>query len=304
MVNTDQYYPQTIHHPGLILEEKLQETGMGPKEFSVRTSKPEKTIIAVFKGKSSITPDMAVQFEQVTQIPAHYWMNHQRGYDEFIAREKHKQVVAESLDWAKHFPLNEMMSTDWLPKAASIEEKAASLLSFFGFASHKAWEDYYFKQLLKVTFRISLSHVHEPYALSSWLRKGEFQAAEIHAKTYSARIFKEKLSEIKKLDSLKSEVVLNQIRDKCLDAGVKLVSTPLLTKVHVSGSVRWINDTPLIQIAGNNLNERSVLYTFFHEAGHILLHGKKNVFLENIEYSDKDLQKEKEADEFAAAWMK
>ena len=89
---------------------------MGPKEFSVRTGKPEKTIIAVLKGKSSITPDMAVQFEHVTQIPAHYWMNHHRGYDEFIAREKHKLVVKEALNWANHFPLNEMISMDWLPK--------------------------------------------------------------------------------------------------------------------------------------------------------------------------------------------
>jgi Zn-dependent peptidase ImmA (M78 family) len=72
----------------------------------------------------------------------------------------------------------------------------------------------------------------------------------------------------------------------------------------VSGSVRWINDTPLVQIAGSNHNENSVLYTFSHEAGHILLHGKKDVFLENSDYREKDIQKEKEADEFAAIWMK
>lgn len=41
---------------------------------------------------------------------------------------------------------------------------------------------------------------------------------------------------------------------------------------------------------------------FFHEAGHILLHGKKDIFLENIEYSDKDQDKEKEADNFAVRW--
>jgi HTH-type transcriptional regulator / antitoxin HigA len=304
MGNTDQYYPATIHHPGLILDEKLQEIGMGPKEFAVRTGKPEKTIIALLKAKSSITPDMAVLFEHVTRIPAHYWMNHQRGFDEYIAREKHKKVVEEALGWAKHFPLNEMMTMDWLPKLSSKEKKTASLLSFFGFANHKAWEGYYFNQLLKVTFRISLSHFHEPYALSAWLRKGELQAAEIHAKTYSARVFKEKLSEIEKFESWETMAVLNQIREYCLDAGVKFVLTPVLKKVHVSGSVRWINDTPLIQIAGNNLNEKTLVFTFFHEAGHILLHGKKEVFIENIEYGDKDIEKEKEADEFASTWVK
>ncbi len=61
---------------------------MGPKEFALRTGKPEKTITAILKGDSSITPAMAVQFENVTKIPAHFWINHQRGYDEYIAREK------------------------------------------------------------------------------------------------------------------------------------------------------------------------------------------------------------------------
>ncbi len=45
-----------------------------------------------------------------------------------------------------------------------------------------------------------------------------------------------------------------------------------------------------------------MVYLFFHEAGHILLHGKKDVFLENIEYSDKINEKEQEADEFAIKW--
>ena len=34
----------------------------------------------------------------------------------------------------------------------------------------------------------------------------------------------------------------------------------------------------------------------------ILLHGKKDIFLEKVEYSDKDKVKETEADEFAIKW--
>jgi len=45
------------------------------------------------------------------------------------------------------------------------------------------------------------------------------------------------------------------------------------------------------------------LWNCIAEAGHILLHGKKDVFLENLEYSDKDNQKEKEADSFAEKWL-
>ena len=41
-------------------------------------------------------------------------------------------------------------------------------------------------------------------------------------------------------------------------------------------------------------------FSFFHEIGHILLHGKKDIFLENIEYDSKEKEKELEADSFAA----
>ena len=86
MENFTQYNPKTISHPGQILAHKLQELEMSIKEFAIRVSKPEKTIIAVIKGDSSITPDMAVAFENITKIPAHFWLTRQRNYDEAISR--------------------------------------------------------------------------------------------------------------------------------------------------------------------------------------------------------------------------
>lgn len=88
MTKHNQYFPQSVPHPGETLAEKMEEMEMGPKEFALRTGKPEKTIIAILNGKSSITPDMAVLFENETKIPATFWMNYQSGYDEYIAKIK------------------------------------------------------------------------------------------------------------------------------------------------------------------------------------------------------------------------
>ena len=41
-------------------------------------------------------------------------------------------------------------------------------------------------------------------------------------------------------------------------------------------------------------------FTFFHEAGHILLHGKRDIFLEE---DDQTNDKEDEANRFAADWL-
>ncbi len=302
MAKQNQYFPQSKPHPGETLVEKLEEMEMGPKEFALRTGKPEKTITAILKGDSSITPDMAVQFENVTKIPAHFWMNHQRGYDEYIAREKRQAVIEQSVAWAKKFPLAEMIKKEWLPQMVTIQEKTMAMLAFFGFSNHTAWEDYYFKQQLKVVFRISLANTNEPYAISAWLRRGELQATELQAKDYSEKDFKEALPKLKTVMAKHPANFYNQLQGICLEAGVKVVYTPSLPKAPICGSTRWLNDTPLIQLTGRYKRNDSFWFTFFHEAGHILLHGKKDIFLEKVEYSDKDKVKEKQADEFAVKW--
>lgn len=302
MLKQNQYFPQSVPHPGETLTEKLDELEMGPKEFALRTGKPEKTITAVLKGESSITPDMAVQFENVTRIPASFWMNHQRGFDEYIARQKRKTTIDEAVSWANQFPLADMIKKGWLQPVTSIEEKTMELLSFFGFSNHKAWEEYYMKQQLKLAFRISLAQTKEPYAISAWLRKGELQTASLLANNYSEKKFKEALPEIKSLMSTHPVDFFNQLQRLCLEAGVKVVHTPCINKAPISGSTRWLNDTPFIQLTGRYNRNDSFWFTFFHEAGHILIHGKKDIFLEKVDFSDKDLQKEKEADEFAVKW--
>lgn len=302
MTNQHQYFPQSRPYPGETLAEKLEEMNMGPKEFALRTGKPEKTIIAVLKGDSSITPDMAIQFEQVTKIPAHFWMNNQRHYDEYIAREKRQSIIQQAVPWAKQFPLAEMMKKGWLPQVSTNQEKATEMLSFFGFSHHTAWEEYYFKQQLKVAFRISLAQTKEPYAISAWLRKGELQAAALEAAAYTDKKFKAALPKLKAIMAIHSEDFFTQLQRVCLEAGVKVVHNPCLDKAPINGATRWLNDTPFIQLTGSYKRNDNFWFTFFHEAGHILLHGKKDIFLENLDYSAKDLEKEKEADAFAVKW--
>lgn len=93
-----------------------------------------------------------------------------------------------------------------------------------------------------------------------------------------------------------------QLQSICLGAGVKVVYTPCLPKAPINGSTRWLNDTPFIQLTGRYKRNDAFWFTFFHEAGHILLHGKKDIFLENIEYPDKTNDKELQADSFAVKW--
>lgn len=297
-----------VYHPGETLEEKLQEMGMGVKEFATRVSKPEKTIIAVLKGKSAITPDMAVAFEMVTKIPAGMWLRHQKSYDEFIARKKREKVLEEGLNWAKKFPYEEISNLGWFSgindKQGDTKNIVDTLCTFFAVSSPKGWEDLYLNQSLRVAFRITLADACDPYALSAWLRQGEIQASGISVDTkYTARQLRGILNDISGIRK-SGAANRNELLESLLgNAGVKLVFTDTLSSAPVSGCTRYICGVPCIQLAKEFESETDFWNTLYHEIGHILLHGKKDIFMENVNYGDKDPEKEKEADEFANVWM-
>ena len=299
MILTNQYSPDIVFHPATTLNEKLEEMGMSKKEFALRTGKPEKTIIAVLKEESSLTPEMAILFENVTQIPAQFWINKQARYNEYIARKKHEEVIAEASDWATEFPYAEMAKHNWIATTRISKEKIINLLSYFGVASHNAWERLYIETELKVAAYTSLKHSHEPHAISAWLRQGELQAKQIEAPAFDGKKLKSNISAMRQLMIEQPINFFEQLQALCLQAGVVLLFTPKLPKVPLSGSTRWLNNTPLIQLTARYKKNDNFWFTFFHELGHIILHGKKFISLENVDFESADPEKEEEAHQFA-----
>lgn len=290
-----------VYHPGETLGEKLKEMGMSIKEFAVRTTKPEKTIIAVIKGTSSITSEMAVSFENVTKIPARVWLNMQRMYDEYLVRVKREKDAALSAEWMRKFPMSEMVNRGWIVPCTTVDQKVNALYNYFGISSEKAWNDYYINQELKVAFRISLAHTKDPYAVSAWLRQGELQAmSQTLDCTFSEKKLRNALHEMKQIMVEAADDFYNKLQSLCASIGIKLLNTQCLPKAPINGATRWINDTPVIQLSNRYKRYDIFWFTFFHEIGHILLHGKKAIFLEESVSTELEKDKEAEADAFAA----
>lgn len=91
-----------------------------------------------------------------------------------------------------------------------------------------------------------------------------------------------------------------QLQNICATCGVAVVLTQNLSKTPISGSTRWFQNKPIIQLSGRYRTNDYFWFTFFHEAAHIILHGKKDIFLENVEGTETDQTKEQEANGFAA----
>ncbi len=298
----NQYYPESVSYPGTTLAEKLDELGMGSKEFAIRTGKPEKTISEILSGESSITPDMAVLFEGVLKIPASFWLTRQRNYDEAVARLKRVETIANSTEWAENFPYAQMASYGWVSPTRKVEEKVKNLFDYFSVGNQKAFEDYYFNAKLRVNFRVSLAHTRRPYAFAAWLRQGEVQASSLGKVAYKEKSLLNSLPELKRLMAEHPSDFFKRLQSICLRSGLRVVYTPCINGASINGSTRWIGDSPLIQLSARYKQNDIFWFTFFHEIAHILMHGKKYVALEDVDYEELDESKEKEADEFAVKW--
>lgn len=300
MIKTLELAKSILSPPGDTIQEHLDYIGMSQAELAERMGRPKEKINDIIKGREPITTETAFRLEKVLGIPASFWLNREKTYRTELYQLRQQEELKKKRDWLRKFPVNEMRKLGWLPNTNEVHVLVDSILRFFGIASPQEWERIYMDDEVSVSFRVSLSHTKSPHAISVWLRKGELQAQEMDIDNFDKNKFKDTLVEIKKLAFLMPENYTDQLQNICAKCGVAVVFTPNLPKAPISGATRWYLGKPIIQLSGRYKTDDHFWFTFFHEAAHIILHGKKNIFLENVTGAETDKKKEDEADAFAA----
>lgn len=292
----NEYKPDYAVSPGEVLEFELDMRGMKQQELAKRTGLTPKHIGAIVNSKSSITPETAIKLERAIGMPVQYWMNLETQYQEVLARAAEEKKLMRDLDWLKRIPIAAMAKKGWIQKSKDSKEQLVKVLQFFGIASVDQWDDVW--PNLAVAYRQHGHHEISPEALSAWLRQGEIEASSILCEPFDRSRFRHALDEIRKLTSANPDVFVPVMQGLCAKAGVAVVFVPSLPKTAVSGATRWIaTNKALIQLSLRYRTDDHLWFTFFHEAGHILLHGKKEFFLEGL--NGLDPEKENEANEFS-----
>lgn len=292
----NQFQPDYAISPGEILSDELELRGMSQTELAKRTGLTPKHLISLMKAKATITSETAIKLERALGMPAQYWLNLEANYQEIQARQAEEAQLEADLSWLKKVPVNAMAKLNWLEKHKDKKQQLVEVLRFFGIASVDQWDDMWPK--LNVAYRQNQTHEVFPEAVSAWLRQGELEAARISCQAYDRNTFREALDEIRAYTLHGPEDFVPALTELCAKAGVAIVFVPSLPKTGVSGATRWLNkDKAIIQLSLRYRSDDHLWFTFFHEAGHILLHGKKELFLEGA--NGLDPEKEHEANQFA-----
>ena len=79
--------------PGETLRETLEAIGMTQTELAKRSGHPKKTINEITAGKTAITADTALQLERVLGVPASFWNNLEKNYQETKAWLKEEERI-------------------------------------------------------------------------------------------------------------------------------------------------------------------------------------------------------------------
>ena len=276
----------------------LDDIGMTQAELARRTGRPLKTINEIVQGKTAIIPDTALQLERVLRVPASEWIALDAAYREYQARLEEKARLSSQTEWLHGFPWKDLVKLGLVKRGRDSAETLDEVLRFLGVASPAAWEDYWTG--LGTAFRKSPRLSEKQGAIAAWLRIGELAAREVVCASFDMSSFRRSLPSIRALTRQAPEQFQPALVETCAGAGVAVVFVPELTGTHVFGATRWVTpDKAVIQLSLRYKTDDQFWFTFFHDAGHIILHGKRGVFVDVPDAPQSEGNSEAEADSFA-----
>lgn len=290
--------PDYVVAPGETLKESIDAQGISQVQLAQRTGLTEKTISQIINGIAPITYDTAGKLELVTGVSAKFWNRRELGYREALAQRKELAALAKNKAWLREIPLDELVDQEFVEPSEDVGTLVHRVLRFFGVSSVDAWR----KTLLapSVQYRSNKANAKYPGFVAAWLRMGELQAEALHCESFNAQEFRRLLrQEVRELTTTSARVWLKKLPELCAQAGVAVVLTREIPKAAVSGAARWLSkkETALIQVSLKFRTDDQLWFSFCHEAGHVLLHGRRKLY---VDYgADNETEEEREANAFA-----
>ena len=295
----NQYRPDYAVPPGWILDKHLETRGLSQAEFARRCGRSAKLISEIIAGKAPVEPETALQFEKVLGLNAGIWLGIEKKYQLHLARKAEAAEATRCAAWLQRFPIAELAKRGAIRQPGSDANAMSGILSFFGVASVEAWNTRY--GLANVAYRHSPSFRSNEAVLATWLRLGEIEAQQQVCAEYNDGRFRRALREIRSLTSEPFEEALAGAQEYCKQSGVALILVRPLSKMALSGAARWLSPRKaIIQLSMRHKTGDHLWFTFFHEAAHILLHSKKNVFVDGQKIRDDAADIEEEANAWAS----
>jgi plasmid maintenance system antidote protein VapI len=292
------FNPDWVSPPGDTITDILDAQSCSADEFAQRMGFTSMQASDLLAGSLAISPETARKLELVLGATAEFWMIRETQYRGSVANDRREEQSRVPTDWLTELPVRDMRRFGWLDPSLSTNDPATACLRFFGVADIDAFRTTYRRVLEKAAFRTSSAFVSRPAAVASWLRKGEIDAAAIDCGPWNNSLFRSTLTDIRSLTRKRDpKLFLPELTRRCAECGVAVVIVRAPAGCCASGATRFLSpNKALLLLSFRYLSDDHFWFTFFHEAGHLLLHSHTALFLEGGESSGAE---EQAANEFA-----
>ena len=287
------FRPDYVIPPGETLRDQLAEMNLSQAELAVRAGLSTKHVNQIIKGSAPITPETAIVLERITGIPASVWNRREADYREGCCAPSRAFSAPRTKGGCRHFRSRNCRrgaGSQTNATAAGCSRRccrsSASPIAKPGNGSGAGRS-----RRSGAPRRMPVS----PAAVVSWLRIAQIEAQQAKVQPYSAQRFRKALQEIR---SLTAHGDANRIIEICAAAGVVVVFVREVTGCRISGAAWWATPSrAVVALSDRYKKDDYFWFAFFHEAAHVLLHSKKETFVDDG--SDNDVV-EDEANKFAA----
>jgi HTH-type transcriptional regulator / antitoxin HigA len=293
------FEPNWMSAPGATIASVLERKKISLENFAKLMGYSVDRANKLLNGRVIITPNVAASLAAKVGGSTQFWISREEQYRNDAARLQSTGDLEAAKVWLNELPLHDMVRFGWISSDNSTEAKIDASLRFFGVATVAAWREKYKDVLSAVAFRTSLTFESEPGAVIAWLRHAHLRASAIECRNWNAEVFKARLAEIRELTRYKSpKLFVGQLRQICADCGVALIIGRAPAGCRASGATYFVApNKAMILLSFRYLSDDQFWFTFFHEAGHLILHNRKALFLEDG--SEVTSEEENEANKFS-----
>lgn len=287
---------ELLSHPGETLKEVLESNNMTQKELSARIGITPKHLNLIISGKADISTETAFKLEKVFSLSASFWNNLQRQYDEDkMAILEEQQISEEEKSLYDAGVYSQIVSYGYLQRETKIERKIIQLRDFFGVSNLLNVKPTIYANAL---FRKSMKVTTNDFALAAWMKICEIETDAITVRSgLDIDKLKSKLGEIKSLNTLDPNVIVENLERIFAECGVAFAVVKNIKGAPVQGFIRKINNKVRLCVTLRNKYADIFWFTLFHEIGHLL--DTQNEFFVDFHSVDRGVGAEKIADDFA-----
>lgn len=300
-MNEISFQPEWTSEPGETLCDVLHARDISRAEFAKRLRKPVSFLNEVISGARAIDLQTAMEISDIIGPSPTFWLSRQSIYErdlKFIAKKK---ADIEISLWLKSLPLKDMNRWGSIKTGLSVHERLEKCLHFFGVNSLEDWHRQYDGIARSMAFKSSETFASALGPLAAWMRQGELKGLGAKCRPWNIDAFASKLQTFRAFTRRKdTKKMLEELKQLCADCGVALVILQAPKGCRASGGAKFIaKDKALLMLSLRHRTDDHFWFTFFHEAGHLILHDQSLTFVDT-EQADLGDMKEKEANEFAA----